>query len=87
MACNCATAEQIEKLYKKYGEKKTDTGKPLSYKIQGFFRKIGVFVCMIFITPAIFVYVLYKMFGDDNHEISVKKFFNLQRKIVGSNVG
>lgn len=88
MACNCATKEQIDELYKKFGEKKNVTKKEgFKFKVKKILTNIGIVLCCIVLTPLIVIYVLYKAFGDDNHKISVTKFFNLKNIQVGSNVG
>ena len=84
MACNCATTQQIEELYKKYGEKR-ETQKKFSFK--NAFMKFGVGACLIVLTPLIVLYVLYKVRGSDNHKIDVRKFFNMKFREVGTNVG
>lgn len=84
MACNCATTQQIEELYKKYGEKR-ETQKKFSFK--NAFMKLGVGACLIVLTPLIVLYVLYKVWGSDNHKIDVRKFFNMKFREVGTNVG
>ena len=81
MACNCATKEQIDALYKKYGEKrrinKSDTFKAKAKKIA---TTVGVGICMIPILPALVLFVIYKGFFDDDKRISVTKFFRLDKK-------
>lgn len=76
MACNCATQEQINELYKTYGEK-VDAKLSGNWKLKAknTVRKIGVYICLIPIVPVIVLYVLYKGFGDSNKKISVRKFF------------
>lgn len=86
MACNCATTEQINALYKKYGEKKSE-GLSSGQKIRTFFQKAGVGICLVFITPFIVLYVFYKAFGTDDRRISVKRFFNLSGKQLSTHVG
>lgn len=83
MSCNCATKEQIDALYKKYGErrriKKTDTFKVKAKKV---FTTIGVMICMIPIFPALVLFVIYKAFFDDDKRISMTKFFRLDKQKV-----
>lgn len=80
MACNCATKEQIDALYKKYGERqkvnKTDSFKVKAKKIA---VAIGVGICMIPIFPALLLYVIYKGFFDDDKRISMAKLFRLNK--------
>lgn len=88
MACNCATKEQIDELYRKFGEKKeTSKKETFKFKLKKTISTIGIIICCILITPFIFLYVFYKAFGDDDHRISVTKFFNLKKIQKGSNVG
>lgn len=80
MACNCATKEQIDALYKKYGERqkvnKTDSFKVKAKKIA---VTIGVGICLIPIFPALLLYVIYKGFFDDDKKISMAKLFRLNK--------
>lgn len=80
MACNCATKEQIDALYKKYGERqkvnKTDSFKVKAKKIA---VTIGVGICLIPIFPALLLYAIYKGFFDDDKRISMAKLFRLNK--------
>ena len=80
MACNCVTKEQIDALYKKYGErrsfKKTDT---LKVKLKKVAVNAGIVLCMIPIFPVLFLYVIYKGFFDDDKRINMAKFFRLDK--------
>lgn len=87
MACNCATKEQLDELYRKYGEKKAENESKSRLKFKTIIKKIGIIACLIVITPFLFAFVIYKAFGNGNHKISVRKFFNLHEKQLGSNVG
>ena len=87
MACNCATTEQIDALYKKYSERSDKSGVTFWQKVKNFFTKIGIAFCMIFIAPYIFFYVLYKAFGSKDHKIDITKFLNIKHKPIGANVG
>ena len=78
MACNCATKEQIDALYRKYGEKKvTAKNATLKAKLKNAAVKVGVVICLIPILPALFLYVTYKAFFDDDKRINMTKFFRL----------
>lgn len=81
MACNCATSKQIDELYKKYGEKRRQK---LTFKqrVRNIFMYTGVVIAMIPIVPCLFLYVLYKRLCDDNHNISLTKFFRLDKKKI-----
>lgn len=80
MACNCATKEQIDALYRKYGEKKATTkNATLKAKLKDAAVKTGVALCLIPILPALFLYVIYKGFFDDDKRISMTKFFRLDK--------
>lgn len=86
MACNCATTEQINKIYKKYGEKR-DKGLTFKEKVKNALMYSGVAIAMVFIFPFLFLYVVYKGVFDDDHKISLTKFFRLNSKKVNTNVG
>lgn len=87
MACNCATTEQLNALYRKYGEKKDVSNLTFGQKVKNVIYKIGIGICMIPIIPAIIIYLFYKTWGTDDHRINVKKFFNLKGREIGANVG
>jgi len=86
MACNCATNEQLEKLYKEFGHK-VDVPKDaeLKFKLKNSLTKIGVSVSVFFIIPYLFYYVIREgVFGDG--KISLSEFFGFRKKIVKEDV-
>ena len=77
MSCNCTTTEQINELYRKYGEKtKEKKEQSLKFRLKTGFMKFAVGFCLVFITPIIFFYVICKGFSK-NRQIDVSKFFKL----------
>ena len=80
MACNCATNEQLSELYKRFGEKKADADKKTKFKIKNLLIKAGVGLCIMLMFPFLVIYVFYKIYGTDDHKISVKKFFRLEKR-------
>lgn len=86
MACNCATTEQINELYRRYGSKRDRKNLTTKQKIKNAVLYTGVAISMIFITPVLFCYVIYKRFFTKDHKISMTKFFRLDKK-VSYNVG
>jgi hypothetical protein len=78
MGCNCASAEQIKKLHELYGEgpKLFDSSE---FDFRRFINKIGVITCLIFLSPILFGYVVYKTNFAKDDKISVRKLFNLTR--------
>lgn len=78
MACNCASNEQIKELYRRYGEKKSSP-RTTKQKIKYALQYTGVAIAMIFVVPFLILYVLYKGLMDDNHQISLTKFFRLDK--------
>lgn len=84
MACNCATKEQIDELYRQFGEKKIKT-KKVSFK--AVLRYAAVVLCLIPIIPVLFIYVYYKAFCSDDGRISMVKFFHLKEDKAITNVG
>ena len=86
MACNCATSEQLNELYRRYGEKKSER-RSLGIRMRYFAQKVGVGFCMVFIFPAIVFYVIHKMWCTDNNRINIKEFFKLKGKGASSYVG
>ena len=87
MACNCATTEQLNALFKKYGEKKNTENLPFGQKVRAIFQKVGVYICLLFLLPAIVIYVFYKGAISKDRRINMKKFFNLSGKQAITNVG
>lgn len=84
MGCNCATTEQINELYRRFGEKR-DQRKNFSLKY--IFQKTLLVICMVFITPIIIFYVLGMGIYSKDRRISVRKFFNLKNHNMLTNVG
>ncbi len=81
MACNCATSEQINELYRKYGDRKAKLRKgSLWDRAKNIAMYAGVVLVLIPIVPILFLYVLYKGLFDDDHRISLTKFFRLDKK-------
>lgn len=78
MACNCATTEQINKLYEKYGNKEDVKKLPFKGKVRHYLWKAGVLFLMIFIIPILALYVFYKGAFDDDKKISIRKLFRLK---------
>lgn len=78
MACNCASNEQIKELYRRYGEKKS-APRTTKQKIKYALQYTGVAIAMVFVVPFLILYVLYKGLMDDNHQISLTKFFRLDK--------
>ncbi|MBP5457758.1 MAG: hypothetical protein J6Y37_14795 [Paludibacteraceae bacterium] len=87
MACNCATQEQINELYKRYGRDRKKSNLTFKEKAKNVVVYTGVVIAMIPIVPCLFLYVLYKAVCDDDKRISLTKFFRLDRKKVAGYVG
>lgn len=84
MACNCATKEQIDALYKKYGERrKVNNSDTFKVKAKKILTNVGVALCMIPIFPVLLLFVIYKGFFDDDKQISMTKFFRLDKRKMG----
>jgi len=84
MACNCATTQQINELYRRYGEKRAENRRKRTFWqwVKYVIMYTGVVIAMIPIAPALFLYVLYKAFFADDKKISLRKFFRLGNKNV-----
>lgn len=82
MACNCATKEQIDELYRRYGRKK-DGDRKLTpkEKAKNALVYAGLVLALIPIAPLLFLFVLYKTFISKDHRISMVKFFRLDKKL------
>lgn len=78
MACNCASKEQIEELFKIYGQKKnTPKGDITWFRIKKILMELGVKVCLVLLAPFMFMYIVYKFFSKNN-KISIKSLFRLK---------
>ena len=86
MACNCATTEQINKLYARYGDKRDAKKLSLKGKIKYYTQYAAMIVVMAAIMPFLLLYVIYKGAFDDDKKISIKKLFKLKNN-VEVNVG
>lgn len=84
MGCNCATTEQINELYRKFGEKQKNR-KDFSLKL--FLKKSLTYLCAALATPFIVLFVIGKAMFSTDRKISVRKFFNLKPHNVITNVG
>lgn len=80
MACNCLTNQQINELYKRFGYGvKTTKGQTLGFRIKNFFVNTGVAICIVFITPFLFLYIVGNLIFSDG-KISLRKFFRLKER-------
>ena len=78
MACNCATQEQLNELYKRYGrEVDPDVKTTLGFRVRKFINNIFLYLLLIVVVPIIFCYVLGKGLFTKDKQISLKKFFRL----------
>ena len=84
MSCNCATTEQINELYRQFGEKRKKAKK---FSLKTVTKRVLIAVCTILLVPVIFIYAYYKAFCSDDNKISVNKFFNLKPQNQLTNVG
>ena len=78
MACNCATEEYINKLYKEMGTKKPTTSNlTIEEKIVFYANKFFSTAVMSIAIPLLFIYIAYVSSFKDG-KISVAKFFGLK---------
>lgn len=84
MGCNCATTEQINELYRKFGEKQS---KKKGFDIVFFTRKTLTYICAALVTPFIVLFVIGKGMFSKDKRISVKKFFKLKPHSILTNAG
>lgn len=86
MGCNCATNEQLERLYKEFGHK-VDVPKDaeLKFKLKNILTKVGVGISVVALIPYLFYYVIKEGVYGDGH-ISLADFFGFRKKIVKENV-
>lgn len=80
MACNCATQEQLNELYRKYGQKVEPGAKETwNFRVKKFFTNILLYTVMCFIAPMLFCYVIGKGLFSKEKKISLRKFFHLKK--------
>ena len=84
MGCNCTTTEQINELYRRFGEKQEKRKKR---SINDFLKKTALILCLILIIPFLVLFVFYKAFCDDDNRISIRKFFRFKNPNIETNVG
>ena len=84
MGCNCATTEQINELYRKFGEKRQSQN---AFSLKLFIKKGLTYLCAALITPFIVLFVIGKAMFSKDRRISVRKFFNLKPHNTLTNVG
>ena len=78
MACNCATEEYINNLYKEMGAKKPTTSNlTVEEKVVFYISKFLSMVVMSIAMPMLFIYITYVTAFKDG-KISVTKFFGLK---------
>lgn len=77
MACNCITQEQLESLYKAFGDKVEKTNKKKTFKKQ--LQLLCVKICILLLTPILFIFILYKIFFK-NGKINISDFFGLDKE-------
>lgn len=75
MACNCATKEEIDKLYEMYGDKKRLPEKP---KFKDYFRyyvgNATVYILGLVALPLLILYILVLLFWREDEKLHVKDF-------------
>lgn len=86
MSCNCATNEEIQKLYKMYSSEKVKKDDKLITRIKHYFNVVFVNLIVLFICPFLVIYVLYKKFFGNNL-ISLSKFFRLKQNDISNGEG
>lgn len=80
MGCNCASQEQIRKLYEAYGDKNKEyKNKNIFQKINNIIRNIFLIFCLILISPFLMTYVFYMGFFSNDKKISIRKLFRLNK--------
>lgn len=90
MACNCGTQEEIDKLYRAYGEKlKNYDDLRVGEKIKWWLLKILTILAWIVVFPALIIYMLLFLFWRDpeNRTINVQNFNLLKLFHLGKYAG
>lgn len=72
MACNCATKEEIDKLYRLYGEKSKLPKKHSTWDfIKYYITNILVILLFIICFPLLLIYILALLFWRENERINI----------------
>ena len=91
MACNCNTKEQLDALYRMYGEKqeknkeemKSSWNKRIKYGIW----QLAIIILLIPCIPIIFIYFLLRLFWEDSPKVNINNFDLLKILRLNKNVG
>lgn len=88
MACNCATNEQLNEIYRKFGTRiKASKKDTLAFKVKNFFINTFVFTTLITIVPLMIFYISLT-YSQGKNQISLTEFFGLREtRNVLTNVG
>ena len=79
MACNCATSQQIEEIYRKFGNRIKPTGKEsFLFKMNNFFVNILASTTFVVIIPLVVFYVSAN-YAQGKNQISLAEFFGLRK--------
>lgn len=65
MACNCTTDEALKRLHEKYGNPlMPKKGETLMLTVRNFITSFFVCLAMVFIVPALFIYLFTSCFSE-----------------------
>ena len=79
MACNCGTKEEIDKLYRAYGEKLDDWDSlTVGEKVKNVIYKILTYLTWVIVLPLMVIYIILFLFWSEDKRINVQNF-NLLR--------
>ena len=80
MACNCATNEQLNVLYKRFGTKIKISGKEsLFFRVKNFFVNTFAQTTLFTIMPLLMVYISLN-YAQGKNQISITDFFGLRKQ-------
>lgn len=79
MACNCATSEQLNEIYKKFGTRVKPTGnEKLSFRVKNFFVNSFALTTLVTSAPLVLLQISYS-YSRGKNQISLTDFFGLSR--------
>ena len=91
MACNCTTKEQLDELYRLYGEKqqryRAKAGGTIGERIKYWVQTLAIWILLLIAVPFIILYFIIKLFWEDNPKIDINNFNLLRIFKLKGNVG
>lgn len=82
MACNCATNEQLNEIYKKFGTKiRVSKSDSLAFRVKAFMTNTFALTTLITTAPILVFYITFN-YARGNNKISLADFFGLRKETI-----